>query len=67
MEKLGSRLSGYTDEQLRNLLEQMERLNENGFTDEKPLREFLDKAGPNGLITVSIVVYKEAATRWLHN
>lgn len=65
MRELGETVRNYSDEELVTLLGQMEELNEKGYAVENPLRSLLDKSGPNALVTVSILVYKEAAERWL--
>lgn len=67
MNRLAVDVNSYDDDKLRDVLEQIEKLNKNGYTDESPLRELLDEAGPNGLVTLHILVYKEAAKRWLKN
>ena len=67
MNGLAVKISSYDDDKLVEVLEQVNRLNKNGYTDESPLRELLDEAGPNGLVTLHILVYKEAAKRWLEN
>lgn len=67
MNRLAVKISSYDDDKLVEVLEQVNRLNKNGYTDESPLRELLDEAGPNGLVTLHILVYKEAAKRWLEN
>lgn len=67
MNRLAVKISSYDDDKLVEVLEQVNRLNKNGYTDESPLREILDEAGANGLVTLHILVYKEAAKRWLEN
>lgn len=65
MNGLAVKISSYDDDKLVEVLEQVNRLNKNGYTDESPLREILDEAGANGLVTLHILIYKEATKRWL--
>lgn len=66
MRQITERIHDYTDEELRELLSQMDRLNKKGYTEEQPLRDILNSAGANALVTASIIIYKEAAERWLN-
>lgn len=67
MNGLAVKISSYDDDKLVEVLEQVNRLNKNGYTDESPLREILDEAGANGLVTLHILIYKEATKRWLRD
>lgn len=67
MNGLAVKISSYDNDKLVEVLEQVNRLNKNGYTDESPLREILDEAGANGLVTLHILIYKEATKRWLRD
>lgn len=67
MNGLAVKISSYDDDKLVEVLEQVNRLHKNGYTDESPLREILDEAGANGLVTLHILIYKEATKRWLRD
>lgn len=69
MREIVEMLHNYSDEELAEVLKQMDDMNHTGGTDKEPLRTILDSCGNTGLVTSSIIIYKEAAERWLleHN
>lgn len=59
-------ISFCSDEELKTLALQALRLNVNGFTDEQPLRELIDKDGTSlATLTVSLKIFLECTKRWV--
>ena len=61
-------ISSYSDDELKNVAEQVLRLYETGATDEQPLRSLIDNypmGSSKGVAFVPVMVMQECMVRWL--